>query len=254
MDPFAPDITDFKRIVFFTGAGVSKESGIPTFRGDGGIWNEYKPEDIASQEAFDKDPVRVWDFNNKRREMVAKCDPNLAHRLISQCERELDAEITVVTQNIDGLHSLAGSTTVHELHGSLWRVRHKHSFGNEPTEYLTNRDVPFASERDDGAHWRPDIVWFGDQLDPDVVNAALTAIENCDLIVCVGTSAMVFPAAMFPGQAPDLAVKIEINPEETDLTLQMTHFMQGAATEQMALLCRNLGVDKEAVREAQEII
>jgi len=116
------DITEFQRIVFFTGAGMSAESGVPTYRGKGGVWARYDYEDYACQEAFDRDPARVWEFHNRRRKAVGACQPNTGHHLIAACEKQV-SQVTVVTQNIDGLHQRASSSSVIELHGSLWRVR-----------------------------------------------------------------------------------------------------------------------------------
>ena len=120
-DPL-PRLADFRRVVFFTGAGLSAESGIPTYRGRGGIWNEYNYEDFACQRAFNCDPEKVWDFHDTRRAAVAACAPNDGHRLIAETEARQPGT-RVVTQNIDGLHQRAGSSGVVELHGSLWRVR-----------------------------------------------------------------------------------------------------------------------------------
>ena len=119
---FAPRLRDFRKIVFFTGAGLSAESGIPTYRGKGGMWTEYDYEDYACQRAFDRDPDKVWDFHDKRRAAVAACEPNAGHRVIAEIQKAQPGTV-VVTQNIDGLHARAGSADVVELHGSLWRVR-----------------------------------------------------------------------------------------------------------------------------------
>ena len=113
---------NFERIVFFTGAGLSAESGIPTYRGTGGTWKNYNYEEVACQKAFDEDPNRVWDFHDARRGHVAGCNPNLAHEIIAQVQRE-KPNTAIITQNIDGLHQRAGAANVVELHGSLWRVR-----------------------------------------------------------------------------------------------------------------------------------
>lgn len=206
--------SDFDRIVFFTGAGISAESGVPTFRGPGGIWKQYNFEEYACQEAFDRDPTRVWEFHNYRRGVVAACDPNPGHEVIAKLARL--REVQVVTQNIDGLHQLAGSEGVLELHGGLWRLRCDHC-GNRDTR----REAPLedlhcgACQR----HWRPDIVWFGDALDHEVIHAAQEAIKQADLLVSVGTSAMVYPAAALPLIAKNAgATCVEVNPEETPMS------------------------------------
>ncbi len=206
--------TAFQRVVFFTGAGISAESGVPTYRGAGGLWHEYRPEEYACQEAFERDPEKVWDFHDQRRERTAACSPNAGHEAIARFERARPST-TVVTQNIDGLHAKAGSRAVHELHGSMWRLRCE-GCGIE----RENRDVPLVPRTCAcGAYWRPGIVWFGDMLPMDTVRAATEAIERCDLLVSVGTSASVYPAAQLPLLAKQAgATLVEVNPEETPLS------------------------------------
>ena len=182
--------SDFERIVFFTGAGMSAESGIPTYRGKGGIWAEYDYEDYACQRAFDRDPEKVWDFHDKRRATVSKCEPNPGHSIVADVQKKKPGTI-VITQNIDGLHQRAGATDVAELHGSLWRVRCDFEGIVRPDE-----SVPMNPRKCScGRYWRPDIVWFEDQLDQRVVRRAREALEQCDLLVSIGTSAVVYPAA-----------------------------------------------------------
>ncbi len=228
-------VQDFKRIVFFTGAGVSAESGVPTFRGKGGMWEQYDYQSYACQDAFEKDPEKVWTFNNMRRSMVGACQPNEAHRIIARCEQDLDAEVTVVTQNIDGFHQIAGSQNVLELHGSLWRVRcdvcHNQHTSHEPSLEDLHCDRC-------GSWWRPDIVWFGDNLLQAVIEKSMRAIYACDLLVSIGTSAVVFPAAQMPLEARNVgATLIEINPEETRLSSFYDHCMRGPASKMLAELC-----------------
>lgn len=228
-----PNVRDFDRIVFFTGAGMSAESGVPTYRGAGGIWREYDHRRYACQDAFDRDPAGVWEFHNYRRELVARCDPNPGHALVARCEA-LRPRVTVVTQNIDGLHQLAGSKRVIELHGSLWRARCD-------GERLESRDVPFEAERDDGKWWRPDIVWFGDMLDAGNIDAAAAAIADCDLLVSIGTSAVVYPAARLPLIAREHgATLVEINPEETPVSHAYHHRLRTTASAGLTALCAGL--------------
>lgn len=134
-------LSDFSRVVFFTGAGMSAESGVPTYRGSGGVWEAYDWESYACQRAFDRDPERVWDFHDMRRQMTAACEPHAGHRLITEFESAAPNTV-VVTQNIDGMHQKAGSHTVHELHGSLWRVRCSGCSAIEE-----NHEVPLSSRR-----------------------------------------------------------------------------------------------------------
>jgi NAD-dependent deacetylase len=231
-----PHVTDFQRVVFFTGAGMSAASGVPTYRGKGGIWKEYDYTSYACQDAFDRDPAAVWEFHNYRRHLVAACAPNEGHQLIARCEAALP-DVTVVTQNIDGLHQLAGSDRVLELHGTLWGVR-----CDETGARRLSRDVPFAACRSDGLWWRPDIVWFGDSLRDDVVDAAMTSISSSDLFVSIGTSAVVFPAARMPFYARQAgATLVEINPEETPVSHLYDHCAREPATTALARMC--VGVD-----------
>ncbi len=223
---------DFERIVFFTGAGMSAESGIPTYRGSGGLWREYNYEDYACQPAFERDPERVWDFHDKRRAAVAACAPNPGHLVVAAVQRERPGT-AIVTQNIDGLHQRAGAADVLELHGSLWRVRCDRENVVRPDE-----SVPMSPRRCAcGAYYRPDIVWFGDQLDHRVVRRARELIEQCDLLVSVGTSAVVHPAAMLPRLAMERgAATVEINLEDTPVSPLYQHRVRAKASEALAEL------------------
>ncbi|MBN1297985.1 NAD-dependent deacylase [bacterium] len=214
-----------RRIVFFTGAGISAESGIPTYRGKGGLWHQYNYEEYACQLAFDRNPEKVWDFHEERRAFVARCTPAEGHRIIADIEKHIPGT-TVITQNIDGMHQRAGSRNVIELHGSMWRVRCDCNMG-----VRENNDVPLRSRQCDcGAYLRPDIVWFDDPLDTEVIERAMRAVQTCDLLITIGTSAMVFPAAQIPLIAMQRKVPtIEINPEKTGLTPYYTVFLKGTA-------------------------
>jgi NAD-dependent deacetylase len=227
-----PRLADFERIVFFTGAGLSAESGIPTYRGHGGIWNEYNYEDYACQRAFERDPDKVWDFHDKRRATVAACEPNAGHRIISEVARDKPATV-VITQNIDGLHVRAGNRDLIELHGSLWRVR----CDREGT-VRDDTSVPMQPRRCAcGAYFRPDIVWFEDQLDRRVLQRAQEALAQADLIVSIGTSGVVFPAAHLPRIAVAAgAVSVEINLEDTPVSELYQHRLRGKASEMLAAM------------------
>lgn len=223
---------DFKKIVFFTGAGMSAESGIPTYRGAGGIWKEYNYEDYACQRAFERDPVKVWDFHDKRREMVASKEPNPGHRLVAAIQ-ERQPGTKIVTQNIDGMHQRAGAKVEAELHGCLWRVR-----CDDCNVVKDDFSSPMSPRKHDcGAFWRPDIVWFEDQLDHRVVRKAREALEECDLLVSIGTSAVVFPAADLPRIAVQHgAITIEINLEDTAMSHLYQHKLRGKASDVLAEL------------------
>ncbi|MEO1272918.1 MAG: NAD-dependent deacylase [Myxococcota bacterium] len=234
-----PQVTDFERIVFFTGAGMSAASGVPTYRGAGGLWKHYDYQAYACQAAFNRNPEAVWEFHNVRRGLVAACVPNEGHTLIAQTEAQLGDRVTVVTQNIDGLHQLAGNDRVEELHGSLWRIRC--DICNTTT---TRRDAPLTELRCDdcGGWWRPDIVWFGDRLNSTVLGAALDVIDQCDLLVSIGTSAVVYPAAEMPVRALRKgATAVEINPEATPLSTMYGPFsVRATADEALKVMCAGL--------------
>jgi NAD-dependent deacetylase len=203
------DPRKYRRIVFFTGAGMSAESGVPTYRGRGGIWSQYRWEEFACQEAFDADPEKVLQFHELRRAAVLACAPHAGHAAVAALEKSHPG-VTVVTQNIDGMHQRAGSGKVIELHGSLWHLRcPEHGI----TEDIGEKYRRFRCEQ--CGNWlRPDIVWFGDMLDQYVMSAAIAAIRSCDLFVSIGTSGVVYPAAGFPSFAKGNEARcIEINPE-----------------------------------------
>ncbi len=234
-----PQLAQFERVVFFTGAGMSAESGVPTYRGQGGLWKHYDYERYACQTAFDRDPEGVWDFHNYRRELVGACRPHRGHDVIVAAEQQL-SRVTVVTQNIDGMHQLAGSTGVTELHGSLWRVR-----CDRCGETQSGYDSPLADLHCGGCGgwWRPDIVWFGDMLNEAVVQSAVSQISQCDLLVAVGTSAVVYPAAQLPQlAAKGGAVLVEINPEPTPMSALYHHHLRGPASEMLLAMAEGLAL------------
>ena len=194
---------------------MSAESGVPTYRGRGGIWNEYKWEEYACQDAFINDPNSVLDFHELRRIEALKCKPHLGHKLIKELQEKIPNTM-IVTQNIDGMHQRADSSNVIELHGSLWRMRCQ-------SESRIFSDLKYGKYKnrycDCGNILRPDIIWFQDMLDELTVQNATQAINECDLFVSIGTSAVVWPAAGFPNLAKKAgAYCIEINPEETELS------------------------------------
>lgn len=235
-------IKDFSRIVFFTGAGMSAESGVPTYRGKGGIWGEYDYETSACQRAFDRDPEHVWEFHDFRREIVSKCAPNEGHRWIASCEQQLPS-ITVVTQNIDGLHQAAGNQRVHELHGSLWKLRCDVCGWRDEDHSapLADKRCPVCTSAGSVVYKRPDIVWFGDNLSRAVLELVSDALVTCDLMVAIGTSAVVYPAADLPLIARRAGARIvEVNPEETPMSSMYEICMRTTATEALAVLCEGL--------------
>lgn len=225
----------YSHIVFFTGAGMSAESGVPTYRGAGGVWNEYRWEEYACQEAFDRHPEKVLAFHELRRKAVLACRPHAGHLAIAAMEKK-HPDITVVTQNIDGMHQRAGSEKVIELHGSLWRLRCPVHGVMEDIAETCNR---YRCEQCN--NWlRPDIVWFGDRLDETVMYQAVLTIRKCDLFISIGTSAVVYPAAGFPKIAKESgATCIEINPERTEMSSMYDLTIQKAAGTALPVLLGN---------------
>ncbi len=194
---------------------MSAESGVPTYRGRGGIWHEYKWEEYACQNAFEGNPEGVLDFHEMRRIEAIKCKPHEGHNIITQVQQE-KSNTTIVTQNIDGMHQRAATKKVIELHGSAWRLRCE--VEGKVFDDLENGQYK-SRKCDCGAWLRPDIIWFQDMLNEDTVREATSAISNCDLFISIGTSAVVWPAAGYPNLAKSAgAFCVEINPEETELS------------------------------------
>ena len=205
-----------KRVVVLTGAGVSAESGIPTFRGEGGIWRNYRATDLATPEAFARNPALVWEFYNWRRILIGKVDCNPAHHALAAMERNA-AGFALITQNIDGLHLKAGSRNVLEIHGNIWKVRCT-ACGDVHVEPEPDLGAAPACGKC-GAPLRPHVVWFGENLDSRLLEQAFQLSADCDLMFVVGTSAVVQPAASFPFAAKSSgAFVVEINPERTPLS------------------------------------
>ncbi|HVR72070.1 MAG TPA: NAD-dependent deacylase [Vicinamibacteria bacterium] len=223
------------RVLALTGAGVSAESGVPTFRGPQGLWRQFRPEDLATPEAFARDPKLVWEWYAWRREKVAACEPNAAHHALAALDLRVP-EFLLATQNVDGLHARAGSRRMAELHGSLWRVRctscdhageHRRSLGEVPPRC------------DCGALLRPDIVWFGEALPRAVLEKAFAAAGEADVVLVAGTSSLVYPAAALPETALFAgAFVIEVNPEPTLLTARASVSLRGRAADVLPFLLK----------------
>lgn len=215
-----------RRVVVLTGAGVSAESGVPTFRGQDGLWRSHRPEDLARPDAFAAHPELVWEFYNWRRELVGKCEPNPAHLALAALERVLP-NFLLITQNVDGLHGRAGSRKILEMHGSLWQVR-----CTVCSHVREDRDeLPPLPECPVCGHLlRPGVVWFGEPLVPGVLRLAIEAVGKADVFLSVGTSGLVQPAASFYQLAKDHgAVTVEINLEPTPTTGFMDFALHGKA-------------------------
>ena len=210
-------------LVIFTGAGVSRESGIPTFReAQTGLWEQYNPEDLATPAAFRRNPELVWNWYGYRQDMVESIQPNLGHRALAALE-QLIPRVVVLTQNIDGLHRAAGSSDVVELHGNLLRAKCSTDCRGAPTivdvSTLPDRDAAPPRCPYCGSFLRPDIVWFGEVLPEDALDRASRVSAECDAMLVVGTSGVVFPAAAIPIIASEAGAPIiEVNPEPSGIT------------------------------------
>jgi len=209
-----------KKVVAFTGAGVSADSGIPTFRGEHGMWRNFRSEDLATPEAFARDPEFVWEWYEWRRGLIRDAKPNAAHEALARL-----TDAVVVTQNVDNLHTRAGSPNVIELHGNIFRVR----CTREGTTSM--RETAFESmppHCECGALFRPDVVWFGEMLPEDALARASAAILGADLLLVIGTSGVVYPAAGLVSLHRGLS--IEINPQASALASACTFAIaEGAA-------------------------
>ncbi|MGC8744477.1 MAG: SIR2 family NAD-dependent protein deacylase [Verrucomicrobiia bacterium] len=206
-----------KSVVALTGAGVSAESGISTFRDpNGGLFTKYNVEEVATPEGFKKNPKLVWEWYSTRREKVRKAQPNPGHVALARLEK-IFPNFTLITQNVDGLHQKAGSKNVIELHGNI--MRNKCFANSHPVDI---EKLPISSEIPPqcpicGSPVRPDVVWFGEFLDPDILSEAEKATKNADLFLSIGTSSVVYPAAGFISLAKEFcATVVEINPNETE--------------------------------------
>ena len=212
-----------------TGAGISAESGVPTFRGDGGLWKDYKAEDLATPEAFVKDPRLVWEWYNWRRELIAKVLPNAAHKALAQLEIR-QREYTLITQNVDGLHDRAGSGRMLKLHGDIWRMRCTVCGANWPDRRAPLPKIPPHCAC--GGLARPGVVWFGEPLPDGMMKEAEHAAGAAEVFLVIGTSAVVYPAAgLVPYAKHGGARVIEINTDDTPFTSLVDCALRGPAGE-----------------------
>ena len=204
-------------VVFFTGAGISAESGISTFRDPEGHWSKYDPMKLASKAGFEGDPELVLNWYADRREAILQAQPNAGHTSITDFQK-LFRHSVVITQNVDGLHKRAGNQAIYELHGNIHR--HKcNSCGNHLELNVENMRILNRCEC--GGKIRPDVVWFGESLPPETINQAFQAAQDCDLMFSIGTSTQIYPAAQLPFEAQSRgAYIIEINPEPTPFSSQ----------------------------------
>jgi NAD-dependent deacetylase len=223
------------RVVVLTGAGISSESGIPTFRGEDGLWKTFRAEQLATPTAFIQDPRLVWEWYDWRRGIIGTREPNAGHNVLAEWE-ELFSNFSLITQNIDGLHQRAGSKNVIELHGNIWKQR-----CIEEGSIFENHDIPLKETPPHcekcGALLRPHVVWFGEALDGSILQKSFMLSSRCNVMLVVGTSANVQPAASLPLSAAEAGAKIiEINPDRTPLSGQADFSIRARAGEFLPLL------------------
>jgi NAD-dependent deacetylase len=226
-------------VVVLTGAGVSAESGVPTFRdAQTGLWAKYSPEELATPEAFRRNPKLVWEWYAWRRGLVAQAQPNPGHLALAELEG-LAPQFTLITQNVDSLHQRAGSRSMVELHGNLSRVICSRERRVVETWAETGELPPRCPEC--ASYLRPDVVWFGETLPQRALEAALEAAALADVFISIGTSALVQPAASLPAIALEhSAAVVEINPDRTPLTARVTYALQGPAGQILPALVKAL--------------
>lgn len=205
-----------KSLLVITGAGISAESGIPTFRGADGLWKNYRAEELATLDAFERDPETVWQWYDWRRSIIGKAEPNPGHLAIKELE-DMFESFLLITQNVDGLHSRSGIKNIVEIHGNLWRVR-----CTREGKVSMLMDIPLKSippKCDCGAVLRPDVVWFGESIPSYALDLSFNILEQCDTLIVVGTSGVVYPVASFPQTVKDNGgYVVEVNVEPTPIS------------------------------------
>ena len=224
-------------VTVLTGAGISADSGVPTFRGEEGLWKNFRPEELASPYAFEQDPRLVWEWYNWRRELLSTKQPNPAHQTLAKLEKRID-QFWLITQNVDGLHPTAGSTKLSEIHGNIWKVRCTKCGQVKP-----NHDVPIAILPHCPACQgllRPHIVWFGESLDQHDLDRSFQALRGCEILLIIGTSGVVYPAASFaPIAKQGGAFVVELNLDPTPNSDLVDVSIQGRAKDLVPLLLPN---------------
>jgi NAD-dependent deacetylase len=222
-------LLEARSVAVLTGAGVSAESGVPTFRDADGLWNQYRAQDLATPAAFARDPTLVWDWYNWRRSVLVEAKPNPGHYALAELEKRIPA-FTLITQNVDGLHELAGNQNVLRLHGSVWSVRCLACGQETIDKRVPMPEIPPHCEC--GGLVRPAVVWFGEPLPSKIWKAAEAAARSADLFLVIGTSAVVYPAAGLAQLAKSSGARVvEINVAETPLTSEIDQFLEGPSGE-----------------------
>ncbi len=220
------------RVVALTGAGISAPSGVPTFRGEEGLWRRYDPQQLATPEAFARDPKLVWEWYDWRRQRIARCEPNAAHFTLVEMEQALPpGHLAIITQNVDGLHQKAGSRNVLALHGDIWTVRCLSCGFRAEDRRVPLPEIPPRCPHCGGL-LRPDVVWFGETLPYAVLNQAFAVAQAADLMLVIGTSAVVQPAASLAVVAKRHGARlIEFNIERTPLSDEADEVILGSVDE-----------------------
>jgi len=227
-----------KQVVVLTGAGISAESGVPTFRGEDGLWKRYRAEDLATPSAFQTNPKLVWEWYDWRRGIIGKAEPNPGHRAIAEMEG-IFPHFCLITQNVDGLHRRAGNTEVIEIHGNLWDLRCVAEGTVREDTRVPLPEIPPLCEC--GALLRPHVVWFGESLDQEDLSRAYRLIEGCNLLLVVGTSAVVQPVASFPLMAKQAgAFVVEVNMDPTPISPLVDVSLHGKAGEILPALLEKI--------------
>ena len=234
----ASQIKRARRLTIMTGAGVSAASGIPTFRGPGGVWRTYRAEELATPQGFARDPKLVWEWYDWRRSAIAEAEANAGHRALAEIERRVP-QFTLVTQNVDGLHDRAGSRNLLKVHGDIWTVRC--TLCERERRDLRPRIEPLPPLCSCGAMERPGVVWFGEGLPEDVWEEAVRATKASDLFLVIGTSAVVHPAAGLVNLAKSSGAKVvEINVDDTPVSSTVDVCWRASAAAALPALLANL--------------
>jgi len=237
--PLIEVLQEASRVAILTGSGISAESGIPTFRGEEGLWKKYRPEELATPTAFSQDPKLVWEWYDWRRGVIGQKEPNPGHEVIARWEESFPT-VSLITQNIDGLHQKAGSKNIWELHGNIWKLRCTEE-GTITENYKTPlKEIPPLCPNC-GALLRPHVVWFGESLSPTILQKSIQLSSECDVMFVIGTSAVVQPAASLPFEASEAGAKIvEINLDPTPLSLYADFSIRGKSGEILPLIDEEL--------------
>jgi len=231
-----------RSVAVLTGAGISAESGVPTFRGEEGLWKKFRPEELANFDAFIQNPKLVWEWYNYRKKIISEVEPNPAHYALAKMERQFN-EFHLITQNVDNLHRQAGSQRIYELHGNIMRNRCVDC--NKQMDEISNDDPGNLPRCECGGLIRPDVVWFGEMLPQQILMDSFTAANNSDVFFSIGTSAVVQPAASLPLEAKNAgAFVIEINVESTAISNLVDESILGKAGELLPQLLDKLSIGK----------